>query len=244
MTSSGSKPFVSRQTQNRLLKDVRSILKYPLTEHGIHYVHDDENCMRGYALIIGPEDSLYADGMYLFVLKFPSDYPYKPPRLEFATGDGKTRFNPNLYRNGKVCLSILNTWKGEQWTSCQTIRSVLLTLVTLFHNKPLLNEPGVRETHKSFQPYNDIIRYRNYKTAILGMLNQSRLPDIFAGFFPLILNHIKKAGPGIISRLENLAKVPSNDGARVAGIYNMSDKINYSKLHGKLLLAIANLTEN
>lgn len=244
MTSSVSKPFVSRQTQNRLLKDVRSILKHPLTEHGIHYAHDDENCMRGYALIIGPEDSLYADGIYLFVFKFPPDYPYKPPRLEFATGDGKTRFNPNLYRNGKVCLSVLNTWKGEQWTSCQTIRSVLLTLVTLFHNKPLLNEPGVKETHKSFGPYNDIIRYRNYKIAILGMINQSRLPDIFAGFFPIILKHMKKAGPGILTRLKELAKNEDNDGPRAAGIYNMNDKINYLKLHGKLLLAIANLTKN
>ena len=66
------------------------------------------------------------------------------------TCDGATRFHPNLYRNGKVCLSILNTWKGEQWTSCQTIRSILLTLITLFHNKPLLNEPGFTEKSSDF----------------------------------------------------------------------------------------------
>ena len=74
------------------------------------------------------------------------------------------------------------------------------------------------------------------------MINQSRLPDAFAGFFPIILKHIKEAGPGILNRLEELAKESENDGPRVAGIYNMSDKINYSKLHGKLLLAIADLT--
>ena len=49
--------------------------------------------------------------------------------LNYLTNDGKTRFNPNLYRNGKVCISLLNTWKGEQWTSCQTIESILLSLV-------------------------------------------------------------------------------------------------------------------
>ena len=83
------------------------------------------------------------------------------------TNDGTTRFHPNLYRNGKVCISILNTWKGEQWTSCQTIKSVLLMLVTLFHNKPLLNEPGFTERHRSFIPYNNIIRLKIYKLLLL-----------------------------------------------------------------------------
>ena len=77
----------------------------------------------------------------------------------------------------------------------------------------------MKETHRSFIPYNDIIRYRNYKTAILGMINQSRLPATFAGFFPIILKHVKEAGSGILNRLEELAKESENDGPRVAGIY-------------------------
>ena len=35
-----------------------------------------------------------------------------------TTGEGRVRFNPNLYHAGKVCLSILNTWHGrpeEKW---------------------------------------------------------------------------------------------------------------------------------
>ena len=81
----------------------------------------------------------------MFEFNFPTNYPMSPPKLNYLTNDGSTRFHPNLYRNGKVCLSVLNTWRGEGWTSCQTIRSVLLILVTLFHNKPLLNEPGITE---------------------------------------------------------------------------------------------------
>ena len=46
----------------------------------------------------------------------------------------------------KFVISVLNTWRGEL-ESCQTIRSILLILVTLFHNKPLLNEPGIKESH-------------------------------------------------------------------------------------------------
>lgn len=35
-----------------------------------------------------------------------------------TTGGGKIRFNPNLYACGKVCLSLLGTWRGhasENW---------------------------------------------------------------------------------------------------------------------------------
>ena len=34
-------------------------------------------------------------------------------KLTYLTNDGNTRFHPNLYRNGKVCLSVLNTWRGK-----------------------------------------------------------------------------------------------------------------------------------
>mmetsp|Transcript_10330 Transcript_10330/g.30927 ORF Transcript_10330/g.30927 Transcript_10330/m.30927 type:complete len:103 (-) Transcript_10330:836-1144(-) len=46
----------------------------------------------------------------------PDDYPQSPPRVRnMTTGAGRVRFNPNLYANGKVCLSILGTWKGPGW---------------------------------------------------------------------------------------------------------------------------------
>ena len=130
---------ISSLSQRRLIKDIKEVLKNPLYDQGIYYTHDEENMLKGYALIIGPGESLYEDGFYFFEFLFPKDYPFRPPKVIFHTRDGVTRFNPNLYRNGKTCLSILNTWKGESWTSCQSIRTVLLTLVTLFHNSPLLN---------------------------------------------------------------------------------------------------------
>jgi len=30
-----------------------------------------------------------------------------------TTGNGAIRFNPNLYNWGKVCLSLLGTWRGR-----------------------------------------------------------------------------------------------------------------------------------
>ena len=151
---SSKKEFMPPKNQKRLLRDVARMIKNPLTDNGIYYVHDSENMLKGYALIFGPDDSLYRYGSYMFEFTYPTEYPFVPPKVTYLTNDGTTRFNPNLYRNGKVCISLLNTWKGEQWTSCQTIKSILLSLVSLLHNEPLLNEPGIKKTHRDFNQYN------------------------------------------------------------------------------------------
>tara|TARA_Y100000389_G_scaffold69033_1_gene65622 strand:+ start:883 stop:1719 length:837 start_codon:yes stop_codon:yes gene_type:complete len=157
----------------RLLKDCIDIYKNPLEDNGIYYIHDETNIKKGYAMIIGPGDTIYKYGAYLFEFEFPNDYPFSPPKLKYTTNNGNIRFNPNLYRNGKVCVSILNTWRGEQWTSCQTIRSVLLSLITLLHNEPLLNEPGITKKHKDYDNYNNLIEFFNYKTAIIGIIENN-----------------------------------------------------------------------
>jgi len=168
--ASSSVQFVKKYALRRIVSDIKEIRKNPLTAHGIYYEHDETDILKGRALIIGPADTPYADGFYLFTFQFPSNYPHAPPKVEFCTSDGITRFNPNLYRTGKVCLSILNTWKGEQWSGCQTISSVLLALCTVLNDEPLLNEPGITKTHRDYDAYNEIIKYKNIEVAILGML--------------------------------------------------------------------------
>jgi len=168
------KIFIKKETIQRLIKDVKQIKKEPLTTENIYYHHDEENVLRGYALIIGPEDTPYFGGYYLFILDFPEDYPHSPPKVTFVTNGDGIRFNPNLYVDGKVCISLLNTWKGEQWTSCQTISTILLTLGTLLCNNPLLNEPGIHTTHIDFNKYTKIIEYKNIDVAIFNILNRHK----------------------------------------------------------------------
>ena len=131
--------IITNETIRRLLKDVKQIMKHPLTDNGIYYIHDDTDMTKGYAMIIGQKDTIYYGGYYFFSFDYPLDYPFSPPKVSYMTNDGKTRFNPNLYICGKVCVSILNTWTGEKWSSCQTINSILLTLFTLLNNEPFLN---------------------------------------------------------------------------------------------------------
>ena len=221
---------MKKKNQKRLLKDVVDIIKNPLNDNGIFYKHDENNMLIGYALVIGPEKTLYNYGYYLFKFEFPKDYPFTPPKVKYLTNNGYTRFHPNLYRNGKVCLSILNTWRGEQWTSCQTIRSVLLTLVTRFHNKPLLNEPGVTEKYKDFKKYNKIICYENYNTAILSLLKKKIVIPEFKLFEKEILINYNK-NKDII--LEEISKKKETEKKSIAiGIYNnMTSFIDYNTLY-------------
>lgn len=224
---------MKKNNQKRLLKDVVDIIKNPLEDNGIYYKHDDNNMFCGYALIIGPKNTLYNYGNYLFKFEFPKDYPFSPPKLTYLTNNGYTRFHPNLYRTGKVCLSILNTWRGEQWTSCQTIRSILLTLVTLFHNKPLLNEPGLTEKYKDFNNYNEIIQYENYNTAILYLLDKK----INLKIYELFKNEITKNYEKNKSIIENqlIEKKKEKKKKIEISIYNrMNSIIDYNLLYTKI----------
>ena len=190
--------------------------------------------LKGYALIVGPEDTLYSNGYYLFEFNYPKDYPYSPPKLKYLTNNGNTRFHPNLYRTGKVCLSILNTWRGEQWTSCQTIRTVLLTLVTLFHNKPLLNEPGITEKYKDFKKYNEIIQFENYKTAIIGILQNKVAISYKKMFEPIIINDFKKNKEKIKEKLDKHIQNNKKKEVKISIYNNMTSLIDYQKM--KILL--------
>ncbi|PRQ39467.1 putative aminoacyltransferase, E1 ubiquitin-activating enzyme [Rosa chinensis] len=96
------------------------------------------------AVIVGAASTPYHDGLFFFDIKFPSNYPYQPPQVHYHSHG--LRLNPNLYENGKVCLSLLNTWSGkkkEMWDPNQsTILQVLVSIQGLVLNeKPFYNEP-------------------------------------------------------------------------------------------------------
>jgi ubiquitin-protein ligase len=164
---------ISKPTIQRLVKDIKFLKKNSLESHGIFYEHDENDMMTGRALIIGPQNTPYFGGNYFFKLQFPDDYPFRPPWVTFCTNGDRIRMNPNLYVNGKVCISILNTWRGEQWSSCQSISSVLLALQTLFVADPFSNEPGITRSHREFENYTKIIEYKNIDLAVLKMVTKT-----------------------------------------------------------------------
>jgi ubiquitin-conjugating enzyme E2 Z len=223
---------IKKETLKRLLLDIKNIVKNPLTDNGIYYIHDDTEILKGYAMIIGPRDTPYFGGAYFFEFKFPTDYPYSPPKVQYLTNYNNIRFNPNLYRNGKVCVSILNTWKGENWNSCQTISTVLLNLFTLLSPNPLLNEPGITTINKDFHPYNEIIEYVNIEVAIIKILNKENnfyIAPIFDKFYDLFVDEFKKNKNDIIAFIESkIITTPAYICS--VSIYGMRNLIDYVKL--------------
>jgi ubiquitin-conjugating enzyme E2 Z len=142
---------------------------------GIYLWIDKENIYQQYALIIGPPNTPYFGGYFFFDIKFPNNYPEKPPEIKMLTINNKVRFNPNLYQCGKVCLSILGTWAGPNWKPIMNIRLVLTSIVSLMGEYPIQNEPGfenVKPDHISSIEYNLYLIYHTYSIAIIDVLNE------------------------------------------------------------------------
>lgn len=226
------KIIISEDTVKRIVKDIKDVIinKDDFKKNRIYYNHDENNILKGYILIIGPTNTPYAHGFYFFEINFSTNYPFTPPTLIFNTNDGVTRFNPNLYKNGKVCLSILNTWKGEQWTSCQTLRSILLTLVSILNNEPLTNEPGITTKHKDFNNYNKILTYKNLYFSLYKQLFENKINPTFKLFYNDMKEYYNNNKKEIINNINNLIiEYPTQEIITVS-TYKMECKINYKEL--------------
>lgn len=223
---------ISKETITRLLRDVKQIIKNPLTENGIYYIHDDTDMLKGYALIIGPSETPYFGGNYFFEFEYPRDYPHSPPKVKYWTNGQKIRFNPNLYTCGKVCVSLLNTWRGDQWTSCQTISTVLLTLCTLLCKNPLLNEPGVGKTHPDMEFYDEIVEYANIDIAICDIIEKKDgvYMPFFDNFYPFVKENFIKN----YDKLVEFAEKKNSDFKNTVvnfktSFYSMNVNVDYNK---------------
>ena len=229
--------IISKDTISRLLKDVKQIFKNPLTDNGIYYIHDDSDMMKGYALIIGSSNTPYFGGNYFFEITYPTDYPHSPPKVKYCTNGNEIRFNPNLYKCGKVCVSLLNTWRGDQWTSCQSISTVLLTLCTLLCNNPLLNEPGVTSSHNDIKPYNEIIEFSNLNIAVCDIITKKTgvYMPFFEYFYPFIKENFNKNYEKMLEFSEKKFKTDYNEVQFLrTGFYSMCVNIDYEKVIQKL----------
>jgi ubiquitin-protein ligase len=218
-----------------------------LTENGIYYIHDDTDILKGYALILGPSETPYFAGNYFFEFIYPNDYPHSPPKVTYCTNGNGVRFNPNLYKCGKVCVSLLNTWTGDQWTSCQTISTVLLTLCTLLCKDPLLNEPGVTRNHNEFNNYTKIIEYSNIDVAICDVINKKQglhLP-FFDSFYHIVLENFQKKYNDILKFIDT--KIDENKDKVMTlikgGFYNMTVTTDYPKLKEKVIKMYSKINE-
>ena len=116
------------------------------------------------AQIYGPPNTPFEKGIFNIILKFDSDYPVKPPSVKFLT----PMFHPNIYRDGKICVDIL---QSSEWTPAQNIRTILISIMSLLMD-PNPSSPANREAaelyNKNREEYNnrviDFIEINKNKT--------------------------------------------------------------------------------
>ncbi|KAL0412378.1 UNVERIFIED_CONTAM: putative ubiquitin-conjugating enzyme E2 23 [Sesamum radiatum] len=161
------------------------------------------------AVIVGAYGTPYQDGLFFFDFHLPTEYPDVPPSAYYHSGGW--RINPNLYEEGKVCLSLLNTWTGrgnEVWDpSTSSILQVLVSLQGLVLNsKPYFNEAGydkqvgTAEGEKNSLSYNENTFLLNCKT----MMYLMRKPP--KDFEELVLEHFGKRGRYILKACDAYMK--------------------------------------
>lgn len=179
--------------QRRILSDIKELQKdEDLSKNGIFWHINDEDLTKIYVVIFGSENTPYYHCPFFFRFEFGNHYPLKPPSGIFLTSNRKTRFNPNLYVDGKICLSILGTWQGPSWTPVMTIKTVIMSIIALVMNEnPLVNEPGYENSKKEYlEAYNKIVQYRSIDYAFCDQLKN--YPSHFDPLKEQVLEYAKE----------------------------------------------------
>uniref|UniRef100_A0A0M3HTT6 UBC core domain-containing protein n=1 Tax=Ascaris lumbricoides TaxID=6252 RepID=A0A0M3HTT6_ASCLU len=164
-------------------------------------------------LITGPSDTPYMNGCFEFDVWFPADYPNSPMHVNLeTTGNHTVRFNPNLYNDGKVCLSVLNTWHGrpeERWNpETSSFLQVIVSMQSLILvSEPYFNEPGYERSkctqagQQASRDYDANIRQATVRWAMLEMI---RHPPV--AFRDVIMSHFWLKRYEIISQITEWIK--------------------------------------
>ncbi|KAL5561223.1 hypothetical protein UlMin_030970 [Ulmus minor] len=161
------------------------------------------------AVIVGAYGTPYQDGLFFFDFHLPPEYPDVPPSAYYHSGGW--RINPNLYEEGKVCLSLLNTWTGrgnEVWDpKSSSILQVLVSLQGLVLNsRPYFNEAGydkqvgTAEGEKNSLSYNENTFLLNCKT----MMYLMRRPP--KDFEELVKDHFRRRGHFVLKACDAYMK--------------------------------------
>ncbi|KAI4950987.1 hypothetical protein J4E86_007496 [Alternaria arbusti] len=173
----------------------------------VRYCEDRPDILK--CVIVGPADTPYENGLFEFDIFCGQMFPNLPPQVNFkGTAGGRLNINPNLYADGKVCLSLLGTWSGEPWNPGEsTLLQVLISIqAMILCEEPWYNEPG-REAGYTRSPngpssmYNRKIRDHTVRTAILAWLDEP--PPLWKDVVDF---HFKQQGNTILRTVEEWVK--------------------------------------
>ena len=135
-------------------------------------MEDDSDLFLWNILFEGPEDTLYEGGYFKAQMKFPQDYPNNPPEMVFKS----KMWHPNIYDDGKVCISILHApgedeMSGEsaeeRWRPILGAESILISVISML-NDPNIDSPANIDASVMFRD-----DYETYKKTVRTLAAKS-----------------------------------------------------------------------
>ena len=143
----------------RLTKELNQLKEDPVDGF---ILTDFENIMQWKGVLYGPPDTPFENGKFKIQFTFSDSYPIDAPSVKFL----QNIFHPNIYRDGKICVDIL---QQNEWSPVQTVRSIVLSLRSLLMD-PNPDSPANRDAAvmfvKDIKLYEETVRQEiiNYKS--------------------------------------------------------------------------------
>jgi len=135
---------MSTQAAARLQKELKDLIKNPVGGFKVELA-DDSDLFNWIIYIQGASGTMFEGGIFKTKMTFPNDYPNAPPTLKFLSDF----WHPNVYPDGKVCISILHTpdpmnqqeTADECWRPIHTAESILVSVVSMLSD-PNFSSPA------------------------------------------------------------------------------------------------------
>lgn len=161
-----------RSSARLVLSQFKELARNP--PDGISIDLENGNAHKWKILMVGPPGTLYEGGIFPCTLSFPPEYPDKPPVFTFLTPNF---IHPNVFPDGKVCISILHDPKephhshepsNEKWRPILGIEQVLVSVMSLLA-EPNCDSPANSEYSRMFQE-----DYNLYRKKVIMMVRRTQ----------------------------------------------------------------------
>ncbi|KAL5478850.1 UBC15 [Sanghuangporus weigelae] len=152
--------------RNLLKRELKELTQHPIEGFSAGLIKDD--LLQWRVVIIGQPDTLYSEGFFVADLIFTENYPNEPPTMKFIT----PMWHPNIYQDGRVCISILHPPgedqygyedAGERWLPVHTVSSIMLSVISLLSSDiPNTDSPAnvdaAKEVRENLPAYQKKVR--------------------------------------------------------------------------------------
>jgi len=150
----------------RLQSELKQFIKDPNYFFSVY--PNDNNFYIWDVILIGPPDTPFDGAVIKAVLDFPQNYPNSPPKFKFITD----LYHPNVYVDGKVCISILNEGVdkyeyesvSERWNPSHSVNSILMSILSMI-SSPNFESPANVDASKLWRE-----NFTEYKKIIYKMI--------------------------------------------------------------------------